>query len=963
MNADAQETSPGERWGPRRILPCLAIAAALPYLGVLDAPFVFDDVKLVKENRFLREAASDPALLVATFDITSRRWETEELRPNYRPLRFLSYVVDYKLSEWWYGDFPPADPPPFFFHLSNLLFHVLNTLLVGAIAVALLQQLLPRRGDPVAGLAGGDPERAAWFGGLSAGLLFAVHPLQTEAVTYISGRRDVLSTCFFLIAVWLLVRERPRARPGWWTLLGVPLCLVAGLLSKEMVITLAPALLLVDWLRGARWSYRRFVLHGVLWTLTLGFVAITLRGEGLIAPTPVAEGDVAFLTACRYALRYLGLVLLPISQTVDYSYNVIPPSTGMLSPWTTLPAVLLAGGLVLGGVTLLVARGRRASGWRALAGLLALGVLWFSGTLVPVLQFVPIAERFAERFAYLPGIGLLLLGAGLLQQLWSRERLFGWAVLIAVSVVCLVAAVRRNEDWKSPLRLWTAAVEVGPGCARAHFGRAHALKAAGRPGEAAEEYTRALDIFRERPEISLHHGYILQALTLRGALYGQLGREAPEFLEHAVRDYREVLASKDTDGRPIAGSPRHTAVQFDLAQFLLLAGKRPAAALEYERVIDIGTPHSLVGAAHYYLGKIALGENQLEKARGDFQLAYDVLPDHAPEKYRLAAELADLHLDTKDLDAAARLVDDALRRVAGGPEELHLLLRRAKIADRRGDLSGTIEILREILEKDADYVPALVALAGIEANLGEVESAEKRYRRALERQPGHRGANKGLKMLMLRAQVGEKAPEEATRERLVAMAGKGLGHLEKVELTAARDVFATLFDEAKRSGEKEYQAVALRGLGGVEGRFGRVVEARKYFEAALELEPGNAATLLRLGDIVLRRFAEKDAARDYYLRYLDALKEGEKPQPRVYVNLAELTMEGSAAAALEYCRAARQLGFEAPALERTLGYVHAELGEWDASLDAFNRYLDRERDEKKRQEVRRFIKESVLPNL
>ena len=120
------------------IVPCLLSAAILPYLGVLNSPLVFDDLKLVRDNRFLRLGAEDPQLLLDSFDITSSRWEDDELRPNYRPLRFLSYFADYQLSRWWYGDARvTADLPTFFFHLSNVLIHAVNTLLVAGIAAVL----------------------------------------------------------------------------------------------------------------------------------------------------------------------------------------------------------------------------------------------------------------------------------------------------------------------------------------------------------------------------------------------------------------------------------------------------------------------------------------------------------------------------------------------------------------------------------------------------------------------------------------------------------------------------------------------------------------------------------------------------------------------------------------------------------------------------------------------------------
>jgi hypothetical protein len=93
----------------------IVLAAVLPYLGILRAPFVFDDVKLVKDNRLLRSGFRDPAALIETFNVASHRWDEEELRPNYRPLRFLSYVADYELSRAFLSPFPEDSPPCSFF--------------------------------------------------------------------------------------------------------------------------------------------------------------------------------------------------------------------------------------------------------------------------------------------------------------------------------------------------------------------------------------------------------------------------------------------------------------------------------------------------------------------------------------------------------------------------------------------------------------------------------------------------------------------------------------------------------------------------------------------------------------------------------------------------------------------------------------------------------------------------------
>ena len=143
----------------RRLLPAalVALAAVLPFLHALRAPFVFDDVKLVRDNETIR----DPARIPATFNIFSKRWDGEELRANYRPLRFLSYAIDYQLTRLIHGERPPAELPTSVFRLHNIALHAVNALLLLAIGRLLL-------GDGAAALV--------------LALLFAVHPLATEAV-------------------------------------------------------------------------------------------------------------------------------------------------------------------------------------------------------------------------------------------------------------------------------------------------------------------------------------------------------------------------------------------------------------------------------------------------------------------------------------------------------------------------------------------------------------------------------------------------------------------------------------------------------------------------------------------------------------------------------------------------------------------------------------------------------------
>ncbi|MCZ6792116.1 MAG: hypothetical protein O7J95_00715, partial [Planctomycetota bacterium] len=469
----------------------IALVATLPYAGVLRAPFVFDDVKLVKENELLRvESGEAVDRFLPTFAIASREWDSDELRENYRPLRFFSYYLDYQLSRFVWGEFPADEPPTLIFHVQNLAWHLANALLV----LFLGRRLLGSR-------------RA----GFILAVLFALHPLQTEAVTYVSGRRDVLSTFFFLAALALYLRS-PAEKPLRWSVLATsPLAFACGFFSKEMVVTLPAVVLLVDWYRRPLWEPRRVALHALLWLVALAFAGITLANESLRAePLVASELTSRFLMPARYALRYLFLVLLPVSQSLDYSYDAIAASRGLFDPWTTFASLL--------GVALLAATALWGFVRRRAA--VALGISWFLVTLTPVLQFVPIAERFAERFAYLPSIGILLVVSSALATLWKARAPLGRGLVGALALTLFLATVLRNGDWTSELAIWEAATRAQPRAARSHLALGNALRAERRYAEAGEAYSVALEIWATNPEpSSLQRGQALRARMHRGGVY------------------------------------------------------------------------------------------------------------------------------------------------------------------------------------------------------------------------------------------------------------------------------------------------------------------------------------------------------------------------------------------------------------------------------------------------------------
>jgi tetratricopeptide (TPR) repeat protein len=927
--------------------PLLVVAAAsLPYLGILDAPFVFDDTKLVRDNPLLRvEGAEAFSRLIGIFDVTSRAWAGEEVRENYRPLRFLSYWVDYRITRSIYGDFPSADPPSTVFHVQNIFWHAANALLILAIARRLLDS------------------RSAGF---VAALLFAAHPLATEAVTYVSGRRDVLSTLFFLAALWLHARTPASERLPWLSVFLAPLLFAAGYLAKEMVITLPAIVIALDIGRRARFDVRRCVVHILFWAVAAGFVAVTISNKDLIAVPVGGSAGSTFLTAPRYVLRYLGLVLAPVSQSIDYSYDAIPASRNLLEPLSTLPALLAVAGLAL------------VAGLRALLGrgIASWGIAWFLVALLPVLHIVPIPERFAERFAYLPAIGVLLAVVAVWRRWERRSPRIALVGALCVCAVAFVGATLRNRDWTSPLRLWGSAVAAQPRAARAHLAYGNALKDAGRWREAAAHYTTALDLWAKNPApSSLEHGQTLQARMFRGGVRAVLGRAERRELDGAIDDLRAVLADTDTDGKPIGSSPEYAIVRFELASSLIEADRRAEARDELQRLIALGRPAAFVAQGHYWLGKIAVLDRDIDAAVESFRRAVEVLPKNDRTLFDVSIELADMVSNlAEDHERAWSILESLLLESPDRETRVGIFLRQARILDRQRQVAGAIHKLEEALEVDPMSIPVLVTLAGIESNLGHDSRASELYRRVLAIDRANYEAREGLKALAVRGGIeAQKTVEAKNDEILRGLYSRGRQHRERNEWIAARDVFSQMVRAAANLGNAEGTALGYCELAEIESALGRSKEALRALENAESADPRRADTLLRLGDYHVTITSDPRRARDYFERYLAALPDSEAPEARALFELALLVESDDPHRAVELLLrlkllgTASRLGPRASDVSARLGMLYAKLGEWKQSYEELESFLQATESDVEihpyRPGVIRLLQDTVVPAL
>ncbi|MGH9460294.1 MAG: tetratricopeptide repeat protein [Vicinamibacteria bacterium] len=449
----------GGTWLQNALTAGLVILPAAAYLNALDNPFVYDDGATVVTNPSLQDSSNLAYVLVYE---------------RFRPLVNLSYALDHRLWGLW----------PFGYHLTNLVLHIVNVLLFFSV----VQHMQRDRGT-------GDSHPAGSWKTLAlpafVAAIFAVHPMMTEAVGYVSGRAEVLCATFFL-AAWLWLR---RAIVQNRKLLLIPALLTwcLALASKEVAVMLPAVAILYDFIllepERRRESKRLFWLHlpflALVATMGVARASAYLGSEASFEPTAFFR---YFLTELVVIWRYIGLLLLPVHQSVVHSVREM----------THVSTAVFLAGVGLMAVVWLAWRFRRK--WP----LAALGAFWFLLLLLPT-TIVPLRELMAEHRVYLASCGFFLLVGELLngaaQWLKSAERSGDStpatvAAMAIVGVLC-VATMARNAVWDDPVSLWRDAATKAPDVNAPHYQLGNVLRENGDCNEAIPHYRRAVDLVPE----------------------------------------------------------------------------------------------------------------------------------------------------------------------------------------------------------------------------------------------------------------------------------------------------------------------------------------------------------------------------------------------------------------------------------------------------------------------------------
>ena len=437
----------------KRLSPFLLLAGAVAvvYLNSFRGVFQFDDYNVIVDNGGVHTWGAYLA----------------GLPRGIRPLLKFTYTLNWTSGLGLFG-----------FHLVNVGLHAANAVMLFFLAT--------RIGGP----------SVSRFAVLLPALLFAVHPVQTEAVTYISGRSVSLMAFFYLGSLLAYLRGRERGS-RLLLYLASPVLFLLAAASKEVALTLPFALILCEAARRERdgWkeALRAQAVHwGLLAALAVLFLAHAGYGRLLEACFDIRGAAANLLTQVHGIGYLLSRLVMPHALNIDPDLPVFSGGSPVLLPEALLLAALLAAGIV----------GLKN---RSLAGF---GILWFFLHLLPTNSFIPRLDVANDRQLYLPSWGLFLAvaaGADLLRGKWGARRVTAVATVLVLALGVLT--VSRNTVYRSEVALWEDTARKSPGKARAWNNLGYAYQQAGRFRDAEAAYLRSLRI---------DPGYALARGNLRG---------------------------------------------------------------------------------------------------------------------------------------------------------------------------------------------------------------------------------------------------------------------------------------------------------------------------------------------------------------------------------------------------------------------------------------------------------------
>jgi tetratricopeptide (TPR) repeat protein len=527
---------------------------------------------------------------------------------------------------------------PAMHHLMNLFLHIANSLLLYFVFKRMTG--------------------ANWESAFIAAL-FAIHPINVESVAWISELKNVLSTFFWILS--MLLYARYAKRPGFYRYLITVFVFIVGLMAKPMLVTLPFVLLLLDYWPLNRFKFSqskhvpndsnqstlyefqfsqnlRLILEKVpflfLSAVCLYLSSLSMQRPGVLISTALVPIKLRIANALISYVAYIKKMFWPHHLGVFYPFP------------KTIPLWQVAGaGLFLIFITFWVIR------WIGKKPYLAVGWLWYIGTLIPVIGLVQAGlwPATADRFAYLPLIGLFIIIAWGIPDLmggWHYKKLIIASIAMVLILNFTVATRLQNRYWTNNISLYKHALAVTDNNAIAHQKLGEALSSKGKTVEAAKHYNKALQINSCLIGANLNLGLILKEegkFDKAIERFSKVIRIRPDYADA----YYEIAATMEKQGN-IDGAvkyylealrlkPEAARIHNNLGIALAYQNKEKEAIFHFSEALRIDSNYAV---AHYNLGKIYINQQDFDRAIFQFKKSLQLNPNMAEALYNLSMILA-----------------------------------------------------------------------------------------------------------------------------------------------------------------------------------------------------------------------------------------------------------------------------------------------------------------------------------
>lgn len=505
----------------KKIILLLAIITVAVYFNTLNNSFVWDDRFTIEENDLIKDIKYIPKIFITDLFYSYAEKNVAEHRNYYRPIQTLSFLIDYHI--WRLN--------PFGFHLSNIFLHLANGILVFTAVFLICKSRIVS---------------------LFTSVLFLVHPVQTGAVAYLTGRSDILACFFLLISFIFYIRYRSTTPPDYlvdndisdsgsivnfiaerkrlFYLISVSAFIIA-LLSKEVAVIFP--LILIFWEE----TYKNhdklpleenrpllfFKRYSMYFIIDILYIALRLSvfnftpGKKIFQSTHDIYNQL--LTMCRTLMEYIGLLIYPAHLHME---REVPLAT---SVFKIDIALSLAGIVFLLFLAFVFYKRSRT---------IFFGIAWFITFLIPVSNIIPINALMAEHWLYIPSVGFFVIISILFLKLQSIRINYNFilASFVLLASIYSYKTIVRNRDWKDDLSIYFATLKFSPKKAKLYYNIGTVYNSRGLMQDAVKFYKLAINNGMERAEV----------YTNLAIVYMQLG-----YFKEAEENFKSALALNPND--------------------------------------------------------------------------------------------------------------------------------------------------------------------------------------------------------------------------------------------------------------------------------------------------------------------------------------------------------------------------------------------------------------------------------